>query len=338
MRFNPIPTVLLLVAMSLGAAAAPPESPVPTGLLQVHKIWDAAPHNAFTDLIRFQDRWVCAFREGDSHLGKTADGHIRVIESNDTETWNSAVMLTDPRGDIRDAKLSIAPDGRLVLLTAIHLRAAGANHPAYQSIAFLTRDLKKWEGPLDVGEPDMWLWGLKWHNGAGYSVGYATHNIGRFVTIYKTTDGAHFESIAKLDLPSASPTETALAFDDAGVATMLLRSDPDAAYIGQAKPPYTDWQLKKTSQPIGGPALTYTPDGRLLGGGRLHPGKVHMALFWVDPTKPELTEWLRLPSGGDCSYPGFVWRNGVLNVSYYSSHEGKTSIYFATVRVPEAQK
>jgi len=41
------------------------------------------------------------------------------------------------------------------------------------------------------------------------------------------------------DLPNASLTETALTFDDTGVATMLLRSDPDAAYIGQAKPPYT---------------------------------------------------------------------------------------------------
>jgi len=39
--------------------------------------------------------------------------------------------------------------------------------------------------------------------------------------------------IAKLDLPNASLTGTALRFDDTGVATMLLRSDPVLRYIGR---------------------------------------------------------------------------------------------------------
>lgn len=30
-------------------------------------IWDAAPHNAFTDLIRWKNRWYCASREGTAH-------------------------------------------------------------------------------------------------------------------------------------------------------------------------------------------------------------------------------------------------------------------------------
>ena len=44
-----------------------------------------------------------------------------------------------------------------------------------------------------------------------------------------------------------------------------------------------------------------------------------------------LTEFLRLPSGGDTSYPGMVYHEGLLWVSYYASHEGKTSIYLARV-------
>ena len=43
---------------------------------------------------------------------------------------------------------------------------------------------------------------------------------------------------------------------------------------------------------------------------------------------------LRLPSGGDTSYPGMVWHNDQLWISYYSSHEEKTSIYLAKVRFP----
>jgi hypothetical protein len=42
-----------------------------------------------------------------------------------------------------------------------------------------------------------------------------------------------------------------------------------------------------------------------------------------------------VPSGGDSSYAGLVWHEETLWVSYYSSHEGKTSIYLAKVRLPK---
>jgi len=42
---------------------------------------------------------------------------------------------------------------------------------------------------------------------------------------------------------------------------------------------------------------------------------------------------LTLPSGGDCSYPGLVWHENLLWMSYYSSHEGKTSIYLAKIEI-----
>ena len=32
-------------------------------------------------------------------------------------------------------------------------------------------------------------------------------------------------------------------------------------------------------------------------------------------------------------YTGLVWHNDLLWISYYSSHEGKTSIYLAKVRI-----
>jgi hypothetical protein len=40
-----------------------------------------------------------------------------------------------------------------------------------------------------------------------------------------------------------------------------------------------------------------------------------------------------LPSGGDCSYPGMIIKDDFLYVSYYSSHETKSSIYFASLRL-----
>jgi len=48
-----------------------------------------------------------------------------------------------------------------------------------------------------------------------------------------------------------------------------------------------------------------------------------------------LTPLVTLPSGGDTSYPGLVWHDGELWMSYYSSHEGKTSIYLARIAIDE---
>jgi hypothetical protein len=46
-------------------------------IVEVKKIWDQAPHNAFTDLIRFEGRWFCVFREGQGHV--SPDGALRVL-------------------------------------------------------------------------------------------------------------------------------------------------------------------------------------------------------------------------------------------------------------------
>jgi hypothetical protein len=53
-------------------------------------------------------------------------------------------------------------------------------------------------------------------------------------------------------------------------------------------------------------------------------------------TRDKVEPLLTFPSGGDCSYAGIAQGTepGTLLVSYYSSHEGKTSIYLARVRIP----
>ena len=56
--------------------------------------------------------------------------------------------------------------------------------------------------------------------------------------------------------------------------------------------------------------------------------------MWLDPEAGRLEEFLTLPSGGDTSYAGLAWHDGRLWVSYYSSHEGKASIYLAQVKLP----
>ena len=78
-----------------------------------------------------------------------------------SEAGNIPVLvLKDPRGDIRDAKMAVMPDGRLMLLTCTQLFDTSAHN--HQSIAWITKDLKTWDGPFDVGDPDVWMWGIIW--------------------------------------------------------------------------------------------------------------------------------------------------------------------------------
>ena len=84
-------------------------------LLEVRKIWDAAPHNAFTDLEYYKGQWFCAFREGSGHAQKGDYGKVRILHSKDGEAWESAGLLESEGLDLRDAKLSITPGGELLL-------------------------------------------------------------------------------------------------------------------------------------------------------------------------------------------------------------------------------
>lgn len=336
-------------AMPAGDPAGAPSAGAQ--LVSVKKIWDAAPHQAFTSLIRYHDKWVCAFREASKHVVRPedpVDARIRVLTSEDAETWTSVAELKDPRGDIRDAKLAILPDGRLTLLTCTNFMGPGAPRKGYQSIAFFTSDLTTWTPAHDVADPNMWLWGIKVHDGAAYSIGYACKGAGnRYLMLYKSADGMTYEPVTdKMVIPAPYPNENSIVFDDAGSgggnATCLLRTDPDntkedvKAFLGTASAPYSNWTWKKLDTRVGGPALTRTPDGKLLGAGRLYEPKVHTGLFTIDPASLKVTEILPLPSGGDTSYPGLVWHDGLLYMSYYSSHEGKTSIYLAKVRLAPA--
>ena len=75
------------------------------------------------------------------------------------------------------------------------------------------------------------------------------------------------------------------------------------------------------------------PDGRFVAVVRLYDAPIRTSLCWLDPASGKLTEAVKLPSGGDTSYAGLVWHDDLLWISYYSSHEGKTSIYLAKVRI-----
>jgi hypothetical protein len=300
-------------------------------LVAVRRIWDKAPHNAFTDLIRFGNRWYCVFREAQGHV--SPDGKIRLISSVDGDQWTSVALLVREGSDLRDPKISVTPDGRLMILAAAswHQPDAKVNR---QPMVWFSNDAKNWTDGVEVGEPNVWLWRVTWHNGIGRGVGYRTTKEDRFIRLYETSDGLTYKTLVRNLLDVGEPNEASIIFGRDGVGLCLLRRDgsPNTALLGNARPPYTEWLWKDLEVRIGGPQLIALADGRLVAATRLYDKQTRTALSWLDPPSAALREFLTLPSGGDTSYPGLVWHDGLLWVSYYSSHEEKTSIYLAQVK------
>lgn len=303
-------------------------------IVSLRKIWDGGPHNAFTDLVRFNDEFYCTFREGATHV--SPDGRLRVIKSETGERWESVGLIKLPETDLRDPKLSITPRGRLMLLAAAATPKPGGGS-SHQSMVWFSQDGWQWGEGRAVGEKDVWIWRATWKGDSAYAVGYGTGDADKTVRLYSTRDGVNFETLVPKLAAEGYPNEHAFAFDDKdGAALCLLRRDEGTrtALLGASKPPYKEWKWKDVGKRIGGPAMLRLPDGRLLAAVRLYDRAARTSLCWVDPVGGKLTEYLPLPSGGDTSYAGMVWHEGLLWVSYYSSHEGKTSIYLAKVKVP----
>lgn len=201
------PVLRILIFSWVGTAVATASAPE---IISVGKIWDRAPHSAFTDLVRYQGKWFCTFREGERHAGGR-NGRLRVLVSEDGDGWKSAALVTEEGVDLRDPKLSVMADGRLLLISGGSLYDGDRYLTRAPRVAFSGNGFD-WTPPRRVLAEDHWVWRVTWHKGRGY-------------------------------------------------------------------------------EPV-----------------------------------------LKLPSGGDTSYPGMVWHQGLLWISYYSSHEGKTSIYLAKIR------
>ncbi len=315
-------------AVCLAALLLLPSTFAATRLLETRRIWDAAPHSAFTDLTRHDNEFLCVFREGVGHV--SPDGKIRVIASKDGTNWTSAALIAQSDRDLRDPKITTMPDGSLMIY------AAAADRPktpvTHQSVASFSKDGRTWSPPIDVADKNIWLWRLAWTDHTALGIGYDTAGE-KFVRLYKTIDGKKFETVVENLFAEQSPNESGLVFEPDGTLLCLLRRDgqPGHGLFGAAKSPYTKWEWKDVGAKIGGPQIIRLKDGRLIAGVRLYDNGARTSIVEINRATGKLTEVLKLPSGGDTSYPGLVFYENQLWVSYYSSHEGKTAIYLSRV-------
>ncbi|MEN6603639.1 MAG: sialidase family protein [Bryobacteraceae bacterium] len=339
-----MPALVRIAAAVALSAVVGLSAPIDLKLVSVKKIWAEAPHNAFGDLIRFRSQWFCVFREGRWHVaraGQEDDGKLRVIVSKDGEQWKPAALIAETGIDLRDPHFSITADGRLMIV------AGGSEYPqgkykTRQPRVMFSKDGLKWSDPQKVLEPGHWLWRVTWYRGRAYGVSKYSSPSKEMpenplrVNLVTSADGVKWETVVELGVPGGD--ETSLRFLRDGRMVALMRresSDGDRAMIGWSTPPYKQWEWAKTDYFVGGPNFVVLPGGEMIAGGRLFPkgdrkaAQTALGRMTLASYEPQLI----LPSGGDSSYPGFVWHGGTLWTMYYSSHEGSTAIYLAKVRI-----
>ncbi len=307
-------------------------------LRSVKKIWDHAEHNALTDLIYYNHHWYCTFRESNQHVFGT-NGVIRILVSQDGERWHSHSVVEESGIDLRDPKLSITPDERLMLLvggTQYRKEKAIARQPR---VCFLSSE-DEWSSLQTICQPFDWLWRVTWHKGVAWGVSYIPGKEKWRVILYSSVDALNWQQEVEWEIPGA-PNETTLRFleDDTMVALVRRNFQEDGfSWIGTSQKPYSQWSWNQTRHHLGGPNFIVLPNGQMWASGRLverTPYGYFEKTALCSMTLDKITPALLLPSGGiDCSYPGMAYHNQEIWLSYYSSHEGRTSIYLAKVQLP----
>jgi hypothetical protein len=320
-----------LGCVQMGGASAPSSSlPKVSG----KKIWDRGLYNAFTDLTHFGGRWLCCFREGVAH--NREQGNIRVIASRDGETWEPVSFLRskDPV-DLRDPKFAQMPDGRLMLVVGGSVLDGDKVIEKHSLVAF-SSDGENWSPFHRVLKPNHWLWRVTSFGSVAYGYAYLRHEGAREGYLVESRDGVDWRYVTQLDIPYAS--EATIRFLDSGEMIMLARTEPDGdrsvARIGSSKPPYKDWTWNEVEFHLGGPNFIVLPDGRWVAGTRIHnsdgKGGRTTGLAWM--TRDSLRPFVHFETvRRDTGYPGLVWKDGKLWVTYYSEHEGRSSIYIASL-------
>ena len=306
-------------------------------LYTVARIWNAGPHNAFTDLIEYNGKYYCAFREAGAHVPSNSDqdGKIRILVSTDGAVWETAALIARTGYDLRDPKLSVTPLGRIMVSIHGSVYNNGQYMSATEFVAFsedneATSFTDLQVITLNASEGRGWLWRVTWNykTGNGYGVTYTGGN----VYLFTTTNGILYTLVTRLNVPAGSHNESTVEILENGQMRIIVRNESGNGYIGYSGQDFTDWTWFDLGIRLGGPDIMTLPNGETIIGTRsFRENRTYTSLYGLDRNY-KAVHLLEFPSGGDTSYTGLLVVKNELWVSFYSSHEGKSSIYFAKVR------
>lgn len=328
-----------VVATAAAACALSPLIGVENGgavpqMCSVECIWDRAPHCAFTDLVTYNDRMFCCFRESDEHVyGK--NGSIRVLRKD--PSWSSVAQLSVEGVDLRDPHFSVTPDNRLMLSVeaAHYVQERCVKRVPY--VSFST-DGSVFSPLQAIDSENEWIWRVTWHHGVGYGVSYKVPTDDPRkewkLTLFTTLDGVTYTSKKVFDI-LGHPSETTIRFLPDDTMVLLTRRGGNGI-VGTAKPPYDSFTWNELSLPLGGPNFLVLPSGTMIASSRVCQNEaletISIGKLSFDSFEPIMN---LMPWGYDSSYAGMVYdeKDNLLYISFYwsPSEQGRAAIYIACV-------
>lgn len=332
--------VVVLFGASLRANAQKPlawDGPVIT-------VWQTDGHCAFTDMERFNGRYYITFREAQSHIFDSegrAEGAIRILASTDGERWESVALLKKDTIDLRDPKLSVTPDGRLMVLMGGSIYVNKTLTACLPHVAF-SSDGRQFSAPQEISIQAShpvgfdWLWRVTWQGRTGYGISYFRGEQGNNIALLKTKDGIHYKEVTPLAV-EGSPNEATLRFmSDKTMQAMVRREGADKmGYWGTSRPPYKQWTWTPMAMRLGGPDFLYVGE-QVVAGTRSYEKEVYgdyKTVLLKGTPDGRFETCMVVPSGGDTSYPRLLQVGSELWMCYYSSHKTESAAIYL-VKIP----
>lgn len=337
-----LPCLLVLCGLVLSATCASAQAK----LDWMEKVHDDGRHNAFTDLIRWNDAYYLCFRHAATHM--SMDGEIRIMRSTDLKKWEACATL-DTVCDDRDPHF--VSDGKKLycyfgVWDLVHMpNHALPDRSSVQSYFASTEDGGNWSKIQGVYEPKWWLWRVRYHDGYLYSAAYTAVRPkpdSRETRLVRSRDGLEWETVS-VATTAHGAGEADLYFPAEGGVHLLSRTGdaPGNAFWFRADKEMKTWTETDTGVLVHSPA--FCPwRGQFFVAGRGKNDKESVTRVWR--TKGDtLEEVITLPSKGDTSYPGLLPDESApdqtaLFISWYSQHEsagdkGHASIYVGRIVV-----
>jgi len=318
----------------------------------VRRVFHNGEHNAFTDLVRFKDKFYLTFR-------RCPDGHpvhptasVIVLVSDDAAEWQQVHRFRVKHRDTRDPHFLIFQHKLFVLTGTWYSGETSIPREAYDlnkhlGFAAWSEDGVKWHSPVMLeGTFGHYIWRAATFGEQAYLCGRRKAGFdalprgeGRQVEslLLESDDGLIWRKRAVFQ--ELEGDETAFLFEPSGAIVGVGRRGSQTAQLLRSKPPYTNWERKDLERYVGGPLIARWGERLVVGGRKSTGGRgAKTALYWL--INDELHEFAELPSGGDNSYPGIIALSGTKAlVSWYSSH-GKniqgdpiTAIYLADLHL-----
>ncbi|CAN5211510.1 sialidase family protein [soil metagenome] len=341
---------ILFAAIPMMFAGSEAYAATKAELVSTKMIWNQAPRNYDSDIVRFKDRWLVVCTESSGEYAQ--DAVLRVLTSADGVKWESTAEIkstTQGKG-LYDPKLSLMPDGKLMVSAKVVVPNPNSTEPlprwggTVTTMAWYSADGVKWGDVDQIGEMNNPFGRTTWHKGTAYTYGHGRIcGNSQTVGIYVKEKGKGHEIVYEKTFSGFFPQDAAVVFHGDVAHCLMSRVDdgntgtvgnaPIGAMLGTSKAPYQKWEWKELDQKLSFPNLIRLPDQRLLAAVAVSDDKSRTVLGEFDLATGKLTELLTLPTNGTCRDVGVTFHDGHVWVSYHGMDDNKMSIHLAKVKL-----